>query len=200
MPIMLITHRSIGAIDIVELEGRLVMADAPEARQQLKSIIEQGQGKLIVDLKGVGFMDSSGLSVLISAYKAMRAPNRATWCCLIFRRRCNPDRTHPVATSLRDFFRRVGCHRPPGMNLLMLGRSTSAVNPSRLTAMGAAVALWSGLAGCGAWETVPESTLDARQAFEVPEKQTATDDLARCVLSAPRNKQFTVWAPAMRFS
>ncbi|NJN46963.1 MAG: STAS domain-containing protein [Candidatus Competibacteraceae bacterium] len=70
---MLITHRSIDAIDIVELEGRLVMADAPEARQQLKSIIEQGHGKLIVDLKGVGFMDSSGLSVLISAYKAMRA-------------------------------------------------------------------------------------------------------------------------------
>jgi anti-sigma B factor antagonist len=69
---MLITHRNSDAIDIVELEGRLVMADAPEARQQLKTIIEQGQGKLIVDLKGVGFMDSSGLSVLISAYKAMR--------------------------------------------------------------------------------------------------------------------------------
>ncbi|NJN46964.1 MAG: polysaccharide export protein [Candidatus Competibacteraceae bacterium] len=44
--------------------------------------------------------------------------------------------------------------------------------------MGMVVALWSGLAGCGAWETVPDSTLGAQQAFEVPKKQTATDDLA----------------------
>lgn len=70
---MLLTHTQSDAIDIVELSGRLVMADAPEARQQLKTIIEGGQGKLILDLAGVSFMDSSGLSVLISAYKAVQA-------------------------------------------------------------------------------------------------------------------------------
>ncbi len=70
---MLLTHTQSDAIDIVELSGRLVMADAPEARQQLKTIIEAGHGKLILDLAGVSFMDSSGLSVLISAYKAVRA-------------------------------------------------------------------------------------------------------------------------------
>lgn len=70
---MLLTHTQSDAIDIVELSGRLVMADAPEARQQLKTIIEAGHGKLILDLAGVSFMDSSGLSVLISAYKSIRA-------------------------------------------------------------------------------------------------------------------------------
>jgi len=70
---MLLTHTQSDAIDIVELSGRLVMADAPEARQQLKTIIEAGHGQLILDLAGVSFMDSSGLSVLISAYKAVRA-------------------------------------------------------------------------------------------------------------------------------
>lgn len=70
---MLLTNTKSDAIDIVELSGRLVMADAPEARQQLKTIIDAGQGKLILDLAGVSFMDSSGLSVLISAYKAVQA-------------------------------------------------------------------------------------------------------------------------------
>lgn len=70
---MLLTNTKSDAIDIVELSGRLVMADAPEARQHLKTIIDAGQGKLILDLAGVSFMDSSGLSVLISAYKAVQA-------------------------------------------------------------------------------------------------------------------------------
>ena len=69
---MKMSHRKIDTIDLVELSGRLVMADAPEARKQLKSIIEQGNGKLIVDLSDVSFMDSSGLSVLVSAFKQTR--------------------------------------------------------------------------------------------------------------------------------
>ena len=70
---MKLNHRKIDSIDLVEISGRLVMANAPEARRQLKSIVEQGSGKLIVDLSDVGFMDSSGLSVLISAFKQARA-------------------------------------------------------------------------------------------------------------------------------
>ena len=69
---MKLNHRRIDSIDLVEMSGRLVMADAPEARQRLESIIEQGSGKLIIDLSDVGFMDSSGLSVLISTFKQTR--------------------------------------------------------------------------------------------------------------------------------
>ena len=72
---MILTHRNIEGIDIVALSGRLVMADAPQARQKLLATVEQGNGKLILDLAEVGFMDSSGLSVLVSAFKAARAKN-----------------------------------------------------------------------------------------------------------------------------
>ena len=70
---MILTHRNIEGIDIVSLAGRLVMADVPEVRQKLLAAVEQGSGKLILDLAEVGFMDSSGLSVLVSAFKAARA-------------------------------------------------------------------------------------------------------------------------------
>lgn len=70
---MLLTHRTVEDIDIAALSGRLVMADVAEVRQQLLTIIEQGSGKLILDLAEVSFMDSSGLSVLVSAFKAARA-------------------------------------------------------------------------------------------------------------------------------
>lgn len=69
---MVLTHRSLEGIDLVTLNGRLVMADAPPVRQQLLDRIAQGNGKLILDLGQVGFMDSSGLSVLVSVFKSAR--------------------------------------------------------------------------------------------------------------------------------
>ena len=71
--IMIQTHQKENNIDIVKISGRLVATDAPEARENLKAIVEGGEGKLIVDLSGVSFIDSSGLSVLISAFKLIRA-------------------------------------------------------------------------------------------------------------------------------
>ncbi len=70
---MILTHRNIEGIDIVSLAGRLVMADVPQVRQKLLATVEQGSGKLVLDLADVGFMDSSGLSVLVSVFKAARA-------------------------------------------------------------------------------------------------------------------------------
>lgn len=69
---MIQTHRKENGIDIVTITGRLVAADVPEARESLKKIVENGTGKLVVDLSGVNFIDSSGLSVLISAFKQIR--------------------------------------------------------------------------------------------------------------------------------
>lgn len=72
---MILTHRNHHDIDIIALSGRLVIADVPEVRQKLLATVEQGNGKLILDLAEVSFMDSSGLSVLVSAFKAARAKN-----------------------------------------------------------------------------------------------------------------------------
>lgn len=67
-----LTHRNLGKIDIIKLSGRLVMADAPDVRQKLLGIIDEDHNHVILDLSGVDFMDSIGLSVLISVFKAAR--------------------------------------------------------------------------------------------------------------------------------
>ncbi|MDD5272363.1 MAG: STAS domain-containing protein [Methylovulum sp.] len=59
-------------IDIVSLSGRFVMAEAPEVRERLKALVDTGQGKLVIDMGEVSFIDSSGCAVLISAFKAMQ--------------------------------------------------------------------------------------------------------------------------------
>ena len=59
-------------IVIVVLSGRFIMADAPEARERLKDLIDNGTGKLIIDMEKVTFIDSSACAVLISAFKNMQ--------------------------------------------------------------------------------------------------------------------------------
>lgn len=62
-----------GAIALVDLPARMVMADAPELRDALKSLIDGGRTRLVLNLQPVEFVDSSGLSVLVSALKAVQA-------------------------------------------------------------------------------------------------------------------------------
>jgi anti-sigma B factor antagonist len=58
--------------DVVTLTGRLNGANAPELKKKIKQIVDAGKKKLILDLSGVTFIDSSGLSALISGFKCAR--------------------------------------------------------------------------------------------------------------------------------
>ena len=66
---MILHEKKHDDIDIVELSGRFIMADTPEVRERLKSLIDEGSGKLIIDMEKVTFIDSSACAVLISAFK-----------------------------------------------------------------------------------------------------------------------------------
>ena len=69
---MLLHEQKNDDIDIVVLSGRFVMADSPDVRERLKTLIDAGQGKLIIDMEKVTFIDSSACAVLISAFKNMQ--------------------------------------------------------------------------------------------------------------------------------
>ncbi len=58
--------------EIIAVSGRLNGASAPEFKQSIRRIVESGKSKLILDMAGVSFIDSSGLSALISGLKAAR--------------------------------------------------------------------------------------------------------------------------------
>jgi anti-anti-sigma factor len=66
---MALVTRSINSVDVITLSGRLDAAIAPELRDELKAFIDSGHSRIVIDLRGVSFVDSSGLSVLVMALK-----------------------------------------------------------------------------------------------------------------------------------
>lgn len=57
---------------MVVLDGEVDVYTAPRLKEELVSAIEDGCVNLIVDLEKVGFIDSSGLGVLVSALRRAR--------------------------------------------------------------------------------------------------------------------------------
>lgn len=56
----------------VRLLGELDMSTAPELREQLLRLAEFGAAQITVDLSELAFIDSTGLSVLITGLKRVR--------------------------------------------------------------------------------------------------------------------------------
>lgn len=58
---------------IVSVQGEIDVATAPQLRDELLILDASGHSSVIVDLEEVGFMDSTGLGVLVSGLKRSRA-------------------------------------------------------------------------------------------------------------------------------
>jgi anti-sigma B factor antagonist len=78
-------HTMESGVVVVTPTGRLNMTAARMLREELHALVEGGGNRLVVDLSGVEFIDSSGLGALLSGLKAARqaggdlhiaAPNR----------------------------------------------------------------------------------------------------------------------------
>jgi anti-sigma B factor antagonist len=58
---------------VVELSGELDGGAADELRQALSALLDRGRARLVVDLAGVPYVESRGLSALVTAMKRARA-------------------------------------------------------------------------------------------------------------------------------
>jgi anti-sigma B factor antagonist len=63
----------IGAVAVVAPRGDLDMATVGDVRRTLVGLIDGGQSQVLMDLGGVGYLDSSGLGALVAAMKQARA-------------------------------------------------------------------------------------------------------------------------------
>jgi anti-sigma B factor antagonist len=59
-------------IAVVHGTGKLNMVTAPELRALVLRVISEGENKIVVDLSGIDFMDSSGLGALVGCLKTAR--------------------------------------------------------------------------------------------------------------------------------
>ncbi|SRR5215468_3146662 len=61
------THED-GSVTVLTVTGDLVIGDAESTfKKTVTRLLEEGHTRLLVDLSGVGFLDSSGLGALVRA-------------------------------------------------------------------------------------------------------------------------------------
>ncbi|GAA3842653.1 STAS domain-containing protein [Sphaerisporangium flaviroseum] len=64
-----LARRAFGDAVVVAVEGELDLFTAPFLRDEVREAIKQDGNRLVLDLGALSFMDSSGLSVLIEAWR-----------------------------------------------------------------------------------------------------------------------------------
>ena len=57
---------------VVSVDGQLVVANRQELKQMVLKAIEEGESRFVIDFSGTGYIDSSGLGVLVSVSKKIR--------------------------------------------------------------------------------------------------------------------------------
>lgn len=67
---MKITTREIGPVQLITLDGRMDAMTSLEVEKTAKALMEAGHFKLVLDLSQVEYVNSSGLRVMMSVYKA----------------------------------------------------------------------------------------------------------------------------------
>ncbi len=58
---------------VLSVQGEVDVYTAPQFREQLIQLVDQGQRSILVDLEGVEFLDSTGLGVLVGGLKRLRS-------------------------------------------------------------------------------------------------------------------------------
>ncbi len=65
-------HYSKDGIEVVNVEGEIDIYTAPRLRELLIDLVGKGSYHLVVNLEKVGFLDSTGLGVLVGGLKRVR--------------------------------------------------------------------------------------------------------------------------------
>jgi anti-sigma B factor antagonist len=68
-----VTNWRHGDHDIVAVDGEIDVYTAPALRERLNGLISAGRYRLVIDLQGVQFLDSTGLGVLVGGLKRVRS-------------------------------------------------------------------------------------------------------------------------------
>ena len=69
---MTVSERSVGNVTILDVVGNVTLNDgAEQMRDKVRSVLQQGQKFLLVNLSKVSYMDSAGLGELVQAYSTV---------------------------------------------------------------------------------------------------------------------------------
>jgi len=68
-----IESREVAHVTILDVQGRIILGDElTELRDAIHKLIDQGKKKIILNLAGVDYIDSSGVGELVGCYTTVR--------------------------------------------------------------------------------------------------------------------------------
>ncbi|HSS18556.1 MAG TPA: STAS domain-containing protein [Pyrinomonadaceae bacterium] len=67
-----ITERQVGDVTILDMSGKITIGEGSVAlRTAIRRLLEESKKKILLNLAGVGYIDSSGIGELVSSYTAI---------------------------------------------------------------------------------------------------------------------------------
>lgn len=71
-----IKERQAGDVTVLDMEGKVTIGEGSVAlRTTIRRLLEEGKKKILLNLAGVGYIDSSGIGELVSSYTAIGKEN-----------------------------------------------------------------------------------------------------------------------------
>ena len=66
------TVRQSHSIILIDVEGRLTLSEGSALRQMLCDLVKKGHKKIVLNLQGVHYLDSSGIGHLVNSYNFIK--------------------------------------------------------------------------------------------------------------------------------
>lgn len=66
-------ERTVGRVTVYDVDGQLIVGNRHELKRLVLDALERGARRFVIDFSRTGYIDSSGLGVLITLSKEIRA-------------------------------------------------------------------------------------------------------------------------------
>src|SRR6266566_1938646 len=77
-----ISNHEVDGVAVLALDGRIVLGEETVAlREKVKGLLGEGKKKLVIDLKNVSMIDSSGLGALVAAHSSAKSGGATLRLC-----------------------------------------------------------------------------------------------------------------------
>jgi anti-sigma B factor antagonist len=77
-----ITNRAVDGVAVLALDGRIVLGEETTAlRENVKGLLAAGKKNILLDLKNVTMIDSSGLGALVAAHSSAKSNGASLRLC-----------------------------------------------------------------------------------------------------------------------
>jgi anti-anti-sigma factor len=69
---MQVTERQVGAVTVLQIGGKLTLTDGLGLKDRLRSLVQRGRARIVLDLGGLVSMSSSGFGEVVAAHHLAR--------------------------------------------------------------------------------------------------------------------------------